>query len=85
MVYGNAVGTLTFVWKIDQPLSDHEVYNAHVLVKVAENLPRYATRDMEKTFIERYSDVAKCFAMVLRSTFREHTQDSSAATTSKEG
>ena len=44
----------------------------------------YATRDMKKTFIERYTDVPNCRTMVLRNIFHEHTQDCSAAASSKE-
>ncbi len=58
--------------------------NAHALVKVTESLLKYATRDVKKTFIERYTDVAKCHTMVLRSIFRELTQDCAAAASSKE-
>ena len=39
---------------------------------------------MEKTFIQRYSDAANCPTMVLRSIFRELTEDSSAASSSKQ-
>ena len=84
MAYRSAVGTLTFIWKIDQTLPDHESCNARALVEVTEILPKYATRDMKKTFIEKYSDAAKCPTMVLRSIFQELTEDSSAASSSKE-
>ena len=60
MAYGSAVGTLTLIWKIDQSLPDHEKRNAHSLVEVTETLPKYATRDMKKTFIQRYSDITNC-------------------------
>ena len=43
MAYGGSNGTLTFIWKIDRSLSDHEEQNAHALVKVTESLPKYAT------------------------------------------
>ena len=78
------MGTLTFIWKIDQSLPDHEKCNAHALFEVTETLPKYATRDMKKTFIQRYSDAANCPTMVLRSIFRELTEDSSAASSSKQ-
>ena len=78
------MGTLTFIWKIDQTLPDHESCNTHAIVEVTETLPNYATRDMKKTFIEKYSDAAKCPTIVLRSIFQELTEDSSAASSSKE-
>ena len=86
MAYGSAVLTLTFIWKMDQPLPDHESCNARALVDITEILPKYmyATRDMKKTFIEQYSDAAKCPTMVLRSIFQELTEDTSAASSSKE-
>ena len=40
MAYGSAVSTLTFIWKIDQSLPDHEKRNAHALVEVTETLPK---------------------------------------------
>ena len=48
MAYGGSVGTLTFIWKINSSLSDHEEQNAHALLLVTESLPKYATRDMKK-------------------------------------
>ena len=84
MAFGSAVGTLMFIWKIDQSLPDHEKRNAHALFEVTETLPKYATRDMKKTFIQRYSDAANCPTMVLRSIFRELTEDSYAASSSKQ-
>ena len=41
-------------------------------------------QEMKKTFIQRYSDAANCPTMVLRSIFRELTDDSSAASSSKQ-
>ena len=75
MAYGGSVGTLTFIWKIDPTISDHEGKNACALVSVTESLPKYATRDVKKTFIERYTDVADCPKMVRRHIFRELTED----------
>lgn len=43
-----------------------------------------ATRDMKRTFVNKYTDVANCPKMVLRNVYRELTEDSSAASTSKE-
>ena len=84
MAYGGSVGTLTHIWKMNLFLSDHEERNAHGLLLVTENLPMYATRDMERTFIDKYNDVAKCSAMVLRHIYRELSQDSSAASSLKQ-
>ena len=84
MAYRSSMRTLIFIWKIDETLRDHESCNTHVLVEVTEILPKYATRDMKKAFIEKYSDAAKCPTMVLRSIFQELTEDSSAASSSKE-
>lgn len=79
MAYGGSIGTLTYIWKIDPSLSDHEERNAHALLLVTENLPKYVTRDMKRTFIDKYTDVSNCSAMVLRHIYRELTEDSSAA------
>ena len=77
MAYGSAVGSLTFIRKINQSLLDHEKHNAHPLVQVTEALPKCATRDIKKTS-------AKCSPMVLRSIFRELTEYSSAASSSNQ-
>lgn len=84
MAYGNSVGTLTFVWKIDQSLSDHQEQNAHVLLKVTEKLPKYRTRDMKKTFLQRYTHVSNCPTMVMRNISKELTKDTSAACSAME-
>ena len=84
IAYGSAVSTLTFIWKIDQTLPDHESCNALALVEVTEILPKYATRDMKQAFIEKYSEATKYPTMVLRSIFQELTEGSSAASSSKE-
>ena len=81
MAYGGSIGTVTFVWKIDQKLSDHEQRNALTITKM---LPKYATRDMKNTFIKKYAEVSKTPIMVLRNIFRELTSDASAASSSDE-
>ena len=81
MAYGGSIGTLTYIWKIDPSLSDHEERNAHALLLVTETLPKYSTRDMKRTFIDNYTDVSNCSAMVLRHIYRELTEDASAAST----
>ena len=84
MAYGGSIGTLTYIWKINPSLSDHEERNACALLLVTENLPKYATRDMKRTFIDKYTDVSNCSAMMLRHIFRELTEDASAASSSNQ-
>ena len=81
MAYGGSVGTLTY---IDSSQSDHEKCNAHALLVVTEHLPKYASRDMKRTFIDKYTDVAKCSAMVLRHIYRELAEDASAPCSQKQ-
>ena len=84
MAYGGSIGTVTFVWKINQKLSDHEHRNALTLTAITKMLPKYATRDMKNTFIKKYAEVSKTPKMVLRNIFRELTSDPSAASSSDE-
>ena len=81
MAYGGSVGTLTY---IDSSLSNHEEHNAHALLVVTEHLPKYTSRDMKRTFIDKYTDVAKCSAMVLTHIYRELTEDASAPCSQKQ-
>ena len=66
MAYGGSIGTITYIWKINPSFSDHEERNARALLLVTENLPKYATRDMKRTFIDKYTDVSNCSPMMLR-------------------
>lgn len=84
MPYGNCLGTVTILWKIERNSENHESRNGGVILEVSKKLPLYSTREMRRSFIQTYSKKANVKPMVLRAIYRELFNDSAAAASLRE-
>ena len=83
--HGNFKGTEHFVWRIPRdPNCRSDTSNARVISRLNEQMDKYATRPMEKEFIDKYSQRVKIPKMLLRGIFRELSGDSSFFDTSEQ-
>lgn len=77
--HGNSLGTLYFLWKVPEKID--ETQNARLVVQLSQEVHKYSTREMRKNFTEKYHYVAKTSKSILRSIYRELSDDSASAPT----
>lgn len=60
MSYGGNLGTLNYVWSV--PIDDspeRATFNAIIISKISDKLPKYSTRAMRRDFINMYTHYVK--------------------------
>ena len=75
--HGNCLGTLCFIWKITEQID--ETRNASVVLQLSQEVHKFSTREMRREFTGKYHHVASISKSILRSIYRDLTDDSSAS------
>ena len=76
--YGNALGTITYVWKTpDGPVDQTAV--SHVFADLTMLQKKYSTRAMRQDFLSKYSRLVKIPKCILRNVYRTLLCDGSTA------
>ena len=79
--HGNNFGSLNFIWRVESEVD--QTQNSQTLVKVSSNLPVFASRDVRRTFVQKYNRLSGTPKSVLRNIFATITGDSTSAVSSK--
>ena len=75
--HGNSLGTLCFIWRILEQVD--ETQNAGVILRLSREVHKFSTREMRRDFAEKYHHVANTSKSILRSIYRDLTDDSFTA------
>ena len=85
MSYGGNFGTVNFIWKIPTLQEERDkTAQARTVLKIANSLPEFHTRQMHYDFIDKYKTVVKSSKSVMRFMYQELTGDESAASTASQ-
>ena len=77
--HGNSFGNLYFILKYGKEI-DHSQVNK-VILQISENLPVFASRDAQKSFVQKYSHLSKVTKSVLRNIYNTLTGNQTVAST----
>ena len=84
--YGNHLGVAAFMWKIPDDTAIDQTQVSRLVSKLNERQQFFATRDMRKDFIDRYSQhVSVPKSVVLRNIYRSSTDDASSSVSERQG
>ena len=75
---GNYLGNLNFVWKLPSVEQRSELQTISALEEVRRQIPIYSTRNMRKTFMDRYHEKVGIQQAVLRDMYKFLTGDSAS-------
>lgn len=78
--HGNSLGTLCFVWKVPEQID--ETQNAQVTLQLSREVHKFSTQEMRRDFTVKYHRVANVTKSILRSLYRDLTDDYAAASSS---
>ena len=82
MSYGGNFGTVNFIWKIPTLQEERdESAQARTMLKKANSLTEFHTRQMHYDFIDKYKTAVKSSKSVMRFMYQELTGHESAAST----
>ena len=79
--YGNHLGVVSFIWKVPDVTTIDQTQVARLVSKLNDQQQFFATRDMRKEFIDRYTQHVNIPKTVLRHIYRSLTCDASSAAT----
>ena len=56
--HGSQIGTLSFVWKIQQDANDADK-TSHLVARLTRDQPKYSSRAIRKDFLDKYNRLSK--------------------------
>ena len=80
--HGNSFGILNFIWRVGEEIDHTQVNQA--IHYVSTKLPVFASRDVQQSFVQKYSHLSKTPKCVLQDIFKTLTGDQAVAPTGME-
>ncbi len=66
-VHGNSFGALNFIWRVESGVD--QTRNSQTLIRLSSELPVFCSRNVRRTFVEKYNHLIGTPKSVLRNIF----------------